>query len=56
MSLSSSTAPILVDLLIVENYRSTMIDEERLYARAQQAGEAIVARAGLPITSRWPVV
>lgn len=41
---------------VVDSYRSTMIDEERLYAEVQEAGEAIVARAGLPIKSRWPVV
>ena len=41
---------------VVENYRSTMIDEERLYAEAQRAGEAIIARAGLPVKSRWPIV
>ena len=41
---------------VVENYRSTLIDEELLYAEAQQAGAAIVARAGLPVKSRWPIV
>jgi len=41
---------------VVENYRSTLFDEERLYAEAQRAGAAIVARAGLPVKSRWPVV
>ncbi len=40
---------------VVKDYHSTKIDEEQLYADAQEAGEAIVARAGLPITSRWPV-
>ncbi len=41
---------------VVENYRCTTLDEARLYAEAQQAGERIVVRAGLPIQSRWPVV
>jgi len=41
---------------VIDNYRCTTIDEERLYAEAQAAGEAIVARAGLPVKSRWPVV
>jgi 5-methylthioadenosine/S-adenosylhomocysteine deaminase len=41
---------------VVENYHSTLIDEERLYAQAQAAGEAIVKRAGLPVKTRWPVV
>jgi 5-methylthioadenosine/S-adenosylhomocysteine deaminase len=41
---------------VIENYRCTRIDEERLYAEAQAAGEGIVARCGLPVKSRWPVV
>jgi 5-methylthioadenosine/S-adenosylhomocysteine deaminase len=41
---------------VVDNYRCTTIDEERIYAQVQAAGEAIVTRAGLPIKSRWPVV
>ncbi len=40
---------------VVENYRCTTVDEERLYAEAQQAGERIVERAGLKTISRWPV-
>jgi cytosine/adenosine deaminase-related metal-dependent hydrolase len=40
---------------VVDNYHSTLIDEEQLFAEAQTAGEAIVRRAGLPIKSRWPV-
>jgi cytosine/adenosine deaminase-related metal-dependent hydrolase len=39
---------------VVDNYRSTMIDEERLYADVQVAGEAIVKRSGLPDRARWP--
>ncbi len=41
---------------VVENYRCTRIDEDRIYAEVQAAGEAIVARAGLPVKSRWPMV
>ncbi|MFN3230895.1 MAG: amidohydrolase family protein [Alphaproteobacteria bacterium] len=33
---------------VVENYRSTRIDEDKLYADAQQAGEAIIERSNLP--------
>jgi 5-methylthioadenosine/S-adenosylhomocysteine deaminase len=40
---------------VVDNYRSTRIDEEKLYAEAQIAGEAIVRRSGLPNKARWPV-
>jgi len=41
---------------VVENYRCTTIDEDRIYDEVQAAGEAIVARSGLPVKSRWPVV
>jgi cytosine/adenosine deaminase-related metal-dependent hydrolase len=41
---------------VIENYRSTTIDEEKLYADAQAAGEAIVRRSGLPAVSPWPVI
>jgi 5-methylthioadenosine/S-adenosylhomocysteine deaminase len=41
---------------VVKDYHSTKIDEEKLYADAQAAGEAILARAGLPITARWPII
>jgi 5-methylthioadenosine/S-adenosylhomocysteine deaminase len=41
---------------VIDNYCSTMIDEEKLYAEAQAAGEAIVARSGLPKITVRPVV
>lgn len=41
---------------VIDNYRSTLIDEEELYRKAQIAGETIVARSGLPFVSAWPVV
>jgi cytosine/adenosine deaminase-related metal-dependent hydrolase len=41
---------------VVDNYRCNTIDEERIYAEVQAAGEAIVARSGLPVKSRWPVL
>ncbi|MBX6388579.1 MAG: amidohydrolase family protein [Frankia sp.] len=40
---------------VVADYHHTSIDEERLYAEAQAAGEAITARSGLPAKSRWPI-
>jgi cytosine/adenosine deaminase-related metal-dependent hydrolase len=40
---------------VVDNYRCTTIDEDRLYAESQRAGEQIVARSGLPTISRWPL-
>lgn len=39
---------------VVEDYRLTTIDEDRLYSEAQKAGEAICARTGLPDKSKWP--
>lgn len=39
---------------VVEDHRLTMVDEERLYAEAQKAGEAIAARSGLPDKAVWP--
>ena len=41
---------------VVDGYRLTTVDEHDLYARAQRAGEAIVARTGLPDRAKWPVV
>ena len=40
---------------VVDNYRCTTIDEERLYAESQAAAEQIVARSGLPTITRWPL-
>ncbi len=39
---------------VVDNYRCTTIDEERLYADVQRAAEAIVKRSGLPDKAKWP--
>lgn len=41
---------------VIDNYRSTRIDEDALLAAAQVAGEAIMGRAGLPLRPRWPVI
>jgi len=38
---------------VVDDYRLTTLDEKALYARAQTAGEAIVARSGLPDRAKW---
>lgn len=40
---------------VVENYRCTTIDEEKLFADVQMAAEAYVARSGLPTITAWPV-
>ncbi|HLG86641.1 MAG TPA: amidohydrolase family protein [Alphaproteobacteria bacterium] len=41
---------------VIDNYRCTTVDEDRLFAEAQAAGEKIVERAGLSVKSRWPVI
>ncbi len=41
---------------VVDNYRCTTIDEDRLYADAQQAAESITGRSGLPAVYEWPVI
>ncbi len=40
---------------VVDGYRCTMVDEERLFAEAQAAAERIVARSGLPLVCPWPI-
>ncbi|MGC6400278.1 amidohydrolase family protein [Sphingomonas sp. FW199] len=40
---------------VVDTYRSTLIDEEKLYADAEAAGAAVLARAGQQTPSLWPV-
>jgi 5-methylthioadenosine/S-adenosylhomocysteine deaminase len=48
---------VLVDgRVVVEDHRVTTIDEERLWADAQAAGEAITGRSGLPDKAKWPVL
>jgi cytosine/adenosine deaminase-related metal-dependent hydrolase len=41
---------------VVDDYRCTTIDEDSIYREVQAAGEAVVARTGLPVKSRWPIV
>jgi len=41
---------------VVENYRSTLIDEDRLLAEVQAAGMALVSREGRSVPSEWPVL
>lgn len=40
---------------VVNDYRCTTIDEDKLLADAQQAGAAVIARSGLPSLCDWPV-
>lgn len=41
---------------VIDNYRSTTVDEEKLYAEATSAGKAVIARTGLPDKQVWPVI
>ncbi len=41
---------------VVDNYRSTLLDEDELFAKAQEAGDAIIGRSGLPFVCPWPVI
>ena len=48
---------VLVDgRTVVEGGRVTALDEEQFYARWQDAGEAVVARSGLPDKAKFPVL
>jgi cytosine/adenosine deaminase-related metal-dependent hydrolase len=40
---------------VVDNYRCVTIDEEALYAGAQEAADAITGRSGLPLVCPWPI-
>ncbi|AHE54872.1 hypothetical protein NX02_15960 [Sphingomonas sanxanigenens DSM 19645 = NX02] len=41
---------------VVDAYRSTLIDEEKLYAEVEAAGSAVLARAGMSVPCVWPVL
>lgn len=48
---------VLVDgKVVVEDGHCTTVDEERLWAQAQQMGEAITARSGLPDKAKFPTL
>jgi len=48
---------VVVDgAIVVEDSRMTTIDEDALWAEAQQLGEAIVTRSGLPDRSKYPIL
>lgn len=41
---------------VVDNYRATLIDEEKLLAEVELAAPAIIARAGKSVPCEWPVL
>jgi cytosine/adenosine deaminase-related metal-dependent hydrolase len=53
-----SVHTVIVDgRVVVDAYRQTFADEERLYARVQEIGERLLTRTGVALPrSRWPVV
>ncbi len=40
---------------VIDNYRSTMIDEAELFDKARRSSAAIMARTGLSVHSPWPL-
>ena len=41
---------------VLDNYRSTRIDEEELFANARATGARVIERAGVPVQHAWPEV
>lgn len=40
---------------VIDNYHSTMIDEQALYERARRSSAAVMERTGVPVQSPWPL-
>lgn len=53
-----SVHTVIVDgRVVVDAYRQSFVDEERLYLRVQEIGEQLLARTGVTLPrSRWPIV
>jgi cytosine/adenosine deaminase-related metal-dependent hydrolase len=53
-----SVHTVVVDgRVVVDAYRQSFVDEERLFARVQEIGERLLARTGVTLPrSRWPIV
>jgi cytosine/adenosine deaminase-related metal-dependent hydrolase len=53
-----SVHTVVVDgRVVVDDYRQSFVDEERLFARVQEIGERLLARTGVSLPrSRWPIV
>ena len=41
---------------VVDAYRSTLIDEEKLFGEVERASHALIARAGRTVPCAWPVL
>jgi cytosine/adenosine deaminase-related metal-dependent hydrolase len=53
-----SVHTVIVDgRVVVDAYRQSFVEEDRLFARVQEIGEGLLARTGVPLPrSRWPIV
>src|SRR5205085_3992385 len=53
-----SVHTVIIDgRVVVDAYRQSFVDEDRLYAKVQEVGEKLLARTGVtPAPPRWPVV
>jgi cytosine/adenosine deaminase-related metal-dependent hydrolase len=53
----ASVRTVLVDgRVVLDDGRLTTIDERALYARVERLAHEQIARAGLPIESKWPII
>jgi cytosine/adenosine deaminase-related metal-dependent hydrolase len=53
----ASVHTVIVDgRVVVDGGRVTTVDERELYERVERLARTHIARAGVPITSKWPVV
>ena len=53
----ASVRTVLIDgRIVLDEGRLTTLDEQALYARVEELARRQIARAGLPIESKWPVV
>ncbi len=42
--------------VVVRDHKPTFVDETALIDKTQALGEALLARTGVPVPQRWPVV
>jgi 5-methylthioadenosine/S-adenosylhomocysteine deaminase len=53
----ASVRTVLIDgRVVLDEGRFTTLDERALYARVEELARQQIARAGLPIESKWPVI
>ena len=53
----ASVRTVLIDgRVVLDEGRITTMDEQEVYRRIEMLSRAQIARAGLPLPSRWPVI